>query len=519
MKRFISLLLIVLMLISVFSFASFADAGELSLPFADVKEGAWYYEGIEYCYNNGIVKGMTDTSFEPNGTLTRAQFVQMLAMYDGADLSLYEGYDCGFEDVKPAHWYNKAVSWAYTNGYVSGMSETVFAPNTPITREQFARILYVYAERNGCDVRNRADISVYDDGSEVSSWACEQVKWAVYEGIISGTSETALSPRSNATRAQACRMIMTFDGYFGSSYVKNDIFYLMVDYILANGTVSTEDTDLTEIVEKTDGEKFVFGYEADHNSVYFIYYTGGYEITDENGDTRTYYTGAGRITVDDIYESYILEFFFSDKDQNKYAIRYSKAYPGGIVPFYGEGYGYSDAYIDEYCDLISTELNSFIIKYVEAMGIRLEDMFLHPDYDREGAYKILADYITDNGTEGKYGEYTYAIDVQGLSFFADYSPVSGEIIFRLYDTDSVGDMTVNELGDAYGFNYYYADNDGGYILSCRTVYEDGNELDMYDYNIDEETAHAMEEALYSAFCEGVKELLKECGLTVADLYE
>ncbi len=514
MKRFISILLTALILLSAFSVVVSAETS--LLPFVDVKEGTWYYEGIEYCYNNGIVKGMTETAFEPDGTLTRAQFVQILAMYDGADLSSYEGFDCGFEDVKPSLWYNEAVAWAFSNGYVSGMSETRFEPNTSITREQFARILYVYAERNGCIVRYRADLSVYEDESKVSSWAYEQLQWAVYVGIISGTSETTLSPRNNATRAQACRMIMTFEDYFNKAHVKNDTFYRIVDYVLANGTVSAEDPALSEIVEKTDDGKFVFSYDADYDSVYFTYYTGEYEMTDENGDTHTYYTGAGRITVEGIYESYILESYLSD--ESRYSLRYSKAYPGGVVPFYGEGYGFSDAYIDENCNLISTKLNSFIIKYINAMGIQLEDMFLHPDYNREGAYKILADYITDNGTEGKYGEYTYVIDAQGLSFFADYIPISGEIMFRLYDTDSVGDMTINGLSDSYLFSYYYSDDVGGYVRSNRTVYADRNELDMYDYTIDEETAHTMEEALYSVFCVGLEELLVECGLEMSDLY-
>lgn len=191
--------------------------------FFDVSETAWYYEGIEYCYNNGIVKGMTETTFAPNGTLTRAQFVQILAMYDGVDLSAYDGVDCGFEDVKPSHWYNKAVCWAVEQGITSGLSATQFGPNSNVTRAQVARFLYVYCEKKGISVEDRADLSAFPDAGKVADWAKAAVEWAVGIGVISGNSKDGVSyldPNGKATRAQACLMIMKFDDFAGQQEKK-----------------------------------------------------------------------------------------------------------------------------------------------------------------------------------------------------------------------------------------------------------------------------------------------------------
>ena len=131
MKKFLSIILVAMMILSSLSVAVFADE-EYGMPFTDVKEGAWYYDGIEFCYDYGIVNGMTETTFQPNGTLTRAQFVQMLAMYDGVDLEEYKGMDSGFDDVKSNHWFNAPVCWAVEQGYVAGLSETRFGPNEKI---------------------------------------------------------------------------------------------------------------------------------------------------------------------------------------------------------------------------------------------------------------------------------------------------------------------------------------------------------------------------------------------------
>ncbi len=179
--------------------------------FKDVNKNAWYADAVRYCVSMGYASGMNSTTFAPNATLTRAQFVQLLAGIDGVDLSQYSETNSTFTDVKMGTWFHNAVTWAVRNNYVAGMSADSFKPNNNLTREQLVRILYNYAADNGRDMEGRADLTVFADHSKVSDWAYEEMSWAVNEGIISGMSATTVGPRGTATRAQAMQIIMTYD--------------------------------------------------------------------------------------------------------------------------------------------------------------------------------------------------------------------------------------------------------------------------------------------------------------------
>ncbi len=184
--------------------------------FTDVKETHWFAGSVMYCVQKGYVAGMTATTFVPNGNITRAQFLVMLAKLDGADLSIYEGRDAGFTDVKPSHWYNTYVCWAVENEFTSGLSETKFGPNNDVTRAQLARFFYVYSEKKGIAVDGRADISAFPDEDKVAAWAKDSIAWAVDAGIISGVKKdnvNYLTPNGTATRAQATVMFKAFDAF------------------------------------------------------------------------------------------------------------------------------------------------------------------------------------------------------------------------------------------------------------------------------------------------------------------
>ena len=213
MKRIICFLLTVIMLCGMIPMAAIAE-DTAELPFTDVKDSHWFYDAVKYCVDNGYIKGMTETTFEPNSNLTRAQFVTILAGVDGADLSVYDGKDSGFEDVKPSHWWNKVVCWAVENEITSGISETEFGPNVEVTRSQLARFFYVYTEKTGGDVSGAADVSAYPDAGKVQEWAKEGIVWAVDAGLISGVAKNGanyLDPNGKATRAQAAVMFTKYD--------------------------------------------------------------------------------------------------------------------------------------------------------------------------------------------------------------------------------------------------------------------------------------------------------------------
>ncbi len=177
--------------------------------FTDVKESAWFMSEVAFCVRQGLVSGMTETTFAPNANLTRAQFLTLLAKFDGVDLTKYDTTDAGFEDVKTAHWFNEVVCWAVENEYTSGISETKFGPNNNITRSQLARFFMVYTEKEGLDVSKTTELTAFSDAAKVQAWAAPAVKWAVAEGLIAG-SNGKLDPNGNATRAQAARIFMMY---------------------------------------------------------------------------------------------------------------------------------------------------------------------------------------------------------------------------------------------------------------------------------------------------------------------
>ena len=177
-----------------------------TLPFADVASGDWYYAAVQYAYDNGLMAGTSTAAFSPDLAVTRGMMVTILYSLEGTP----EAASAGFTDVADGQWYAAAVNWAASNGIVSGYGDGVFGPNDTITREQMAAILYRYAQYKGCDVTASADLSGYADVDQISSYALTAMQWANAEGLISGTSATALSPDGPATRAQAAAIFMQF---------------------------------------------------------------------------------------------------------------------------------------------------------------------------------------------------------------------------------------------------------------------------------------------------------------------
>ncbi len=172
--------------------------------FDDVAEGTWYEADIDYVAEKGIMTGVADRTFDPNGVVTRAMVVATLQRLEAP---YYENTNTPFTDVAADAWYAKSVAWAYENGIVKGMSDTEYAPDALVTREQLAAILDRYVDAYHKEIDATADISGYVDSALVSDWAVESVASAVGMGIISGTDAGELNPLGNATRAEYATML------------------------------------------------------------------------------------------------------------------------------------------------------------------------------------------------------------------------------------------------------------------------------------------------------------------------
>lgn len=183
--------------------ASFVK-GTMKLPFNDVSTYDWFYDAVMYAYSNGIMNGLDTNVFGPNETTTRAMLVTML--YRAVGEPAVRGTNT-FRDVAANTWYTDAIIWASTNGIVTGVDDGLFNPNGAITREQLATILYRYAEYVGEDVSARASLSRFTDTGSISAYARDAVSWAVAEGILDGRTATELAPTGECTRAEVATMI------------------------------------------------------------------------------------------------------------------------------------------------------------------------------------------------------------------------------------------------------------------------------------------------------------------------
>ena len=168
------------------------DTSKDNLPFTDVASGSWYYDGVKYTCDNGLMNGTSANAFSPNADTTRSMIVTILARMEGVNTS------------GGATWYTAGRAWAMENGISDGTNM-----EGKITREQLAAMLYRYAKMKGYDVSASASLSGYTDASSVSGWAKEAMQWAVGSGLIQG-SGSALNPQANASRAEVATILARF---------------------------------------------------------------------------------------------------------------------------------------------------------------------------------------------------------------------------------------------------------------------------------------------------------------------
>ncbi len=176
--------------------------------FADVPADAWFRKAVDYVSGKGLMSGVDQDTFAPTLLTNRAMLVTILWRMEGSPTSEQA---TTFKDVKANDYFYNAVLWAAGNKIVSGVSETSFAPNDSITREQLAAILYRYAVYKGYDVtQGGMAVREFSDYESISDYARGSVAWAVNTGIVSGKGNNTLDPKGVATRAEVASMLMRF---------------------------------------------------------------------------------------------------------------------------------------------------------------------------------------------------------------------------------------------------------------------------------------------------------------------
>ena len=184
------------------------DGGELcpGHHLTDVSKDAWYHAAVDYVVKQGIMEGMSATTFSPNIEVTRAQAVQILYNLEGQPT--VDG-DNEFTDV--SGWYETAVTWAAQTGVATGYGDGTFQPGDNITRQEFAQMLYNYAKYKGYDLTAEGDLSQFPDSGSVADWAEAAMSWANGNELINGHDNGTIDAGGTAIRAQAASILMKFD--------------------------------------------------------------------------------------------------------------------------------------------------------------------------------------------------------------------------------------------------------------------------------------------------------------------
>ncbi len=189
-------------------YAKWIATEETITKFTDIYSEAWYYDYVKTIIEKRFMNGISETEFAPNATLTRGMFVTILYRIEGEPAV---ENDVNFTDVNAGQYYENAVKWATANGIVKGITETEFAPDAEVTREQMAAMISRYADYKKLEVPEKDDVT-YIDSDMISEYAISAVNKVSKLGIIIGNTDGSFAPKKNATRAEAATLFVRLLG-------------------------------------------------------------------------------------------------------------------------------------------------------------------------------------------------------------------------------------------------------------------------------------------------------------------
>lgn len=185
-----------------------ADNDSSDNPFDDVTEDDWFYDDVMYVNDNGLMNGISNGVFAPNEIITRGMFVTVLYRMEGRP---EVEKTVPFEDIDLDAYYADAVIWAKKNGIVKGISETEYAPNDNVLREQIAAIMLRYARYKGIAPTGAWAIRLeYTDADQISDYAVEGVMYCTMKNIMQGKADNKFAPKDSSRRAEIAAILRRF---------------------------------------------------------------------------------------------------------------------------------------------------------------------------------------------------------------------------------------------------------------------------------------------------------------------
>ncbi len=282
-------------------------------PYIDVAENSWYYRSVCEAYDRGLLLGMTDTTFEPAGSLTRAQYVTIIYRIHGAKGSLEES--SGFSDVSSDSWYARQVGWARKTGIVDGYDDGTFGADKEITRQELMVMTARYLNYAWLDLPDSSDATEsFNDKNDIASWAADSVERLRKTALVKGDNEGNFAPNDTATRAEAATMIIrlsdAINAYdkapaIGGSPIGEYSLYTDQPQFASVDSISKKIADVSDAVLNVTDEKTekTIIFTVDDNLRMLEY-----SVKEENGTlTFAVYTRYALPYMDRIVESFFSE--------------------------------------------------------------------------------------------------------------------------------------------------------------------------------------------------------------------
>jgi len=276
MKKLRKVLAVLLTLATVLSLS----AGAFAANWTDVPKGSWYESYINTVVDAGIMNGVGENKFDPNGTLSRAMFVTILNRAAGnTDVAS----NTVFSDVVAGSWYDRPVQWAESQGVVNGYTDGRFGVNDPLTREQMFTILYRYFSANGKADAPADALDRFVDKDKVSAYAVDAYRWAVAQNIFYELEKNTLNPGTACSRGEAAAVIARFMEYADKNYTKLTradleaaVAELGIQFHLKNKKFQYDSIDLSRVFNRYYGghyrltEGAVPEYGTDDTTIYSV---------------------------------------------------------------------------------------------------------------------------------------------------------------------------------------------------------------------------------------------------------
>ena len=272
----------------------------LDKVFKDLRAGAWYIPSVQHVYYTGLMNGVSDGVFQPDGLVSRGQLVTVLHRLAGKPAAEVK---IPFTDVPEKAYYYDAVRWAQSVNIVNGVSETRFAPEDRISRQQLCAILYRFAGVYELPQAQRDPLTAFSDADKIAAYAKDALSWCVAMGFINGKPGGLLDPAGNATRAEIAKVLTAFDSFLCREEItapenwEQEI--LIPEVIEGIDREAPEYLYAREIFDAINAKRTETGLKAFiwNDRVYQAAQTRAKEISGQNGFTHTRPDGSNYATV------------------------------------------------------------------------------------------------------------------------------------------------------------------------------------------------------------------------------